>query len=592
MNQQQLTLSVLLVVSLLMFSWGRWRHDLVAMSTLMAAILLGIVSSEDAFTGFGHPAVVTVAAVLIISHGLNSAGVVELVSEQIRRYQLGQTALLFTLTALVALFSAFMNNVGALALMLPVAMTAANEYKISPAMLLMPLAFGSILGGLMTLIGTPPNIIIANYRAEMTGQPFEMFDFAPVGISVTIVGVLFISFIGWKLIPAARLQKNNTKQLFQIDNYLTELLIPAESSLVGRTVDDIEAFQTHKIDVVGVATRRSYARPLEDVHIMQEGEILLVRCDPQEIRKLLDKYDFELLTTATEVFQQPDIHNGIMRECVISENSGLVGRDVRYLRRITGNSVALIGLARSGYTVVKRLRRQVFHAGDVLLLWGSHDTMDQHFHTLKLLPLEQRELKLEHSNRPLLAVMVFALAIVLGMQNIVSLPVAFVLVIMVYVALGLIRIREIYEQVDWTVIVLLAAMLPVGSALENTGTTRLIVENVLTATGDVAPVVILTVILILAMLISAIINNAATALVMAPIAYELAHTLSVNPDTFLMAVAIGSSCAFLTPIGHQSNTLVMGPGGYYFGDYWRMGLPLEILIVLTTVPLLLLFFPL
>ncbi|MEZ5535771.1 MAG: SLC13 family permease [Thiolinea sp.] len=592
MNQHQLTLSILLLLSLLMFSWGRWRHDLVAMSTLMSAILLGIVSADDAFSGFGHPAVVTVAAVLIISHGLNNAGVVELVSEQIRRYQLSKTTLLFTLTALVALFSAFMNNVGALALMLPVAMTAANEYKVSPAMLLMPLAFGSILGGLMTLIGTPPNIIIANYRAEMTGAPFEMFDFAPVGVLVTIIGVLFISFIGWKLIPAARLKKNTTKQLFQIDNYLTELLVPADSALIGRNINEIEMFQTHKIDVVGVATRRSYARPPEDLHILQEGEILLVRCDPQGIRKLQDKYDVELLTTATEVFQQPDIHNGIMRECVVSKNSSLVGRDVRYLRRMTGNSMALIGIARSGYTVVKRLRSQVFQPGDVLLLWGSHDTMEQHFHTLMLLPLEQRELNLEHSSRPLLAVLVFALAIILGMQNVVSLPVAFVLVIMAYVALGLIRVREIYEQVDWSVIVLLAAMLPVGSALEKTGTTRLMVENVLAATGDVAPVIILTVILILAMLISAIINNAATALVMAPIAYELAHELGANPDTFLMAVAIGSSCAFLTPIGHQSNTLVMGPGGYYFGDYWRMGLPLEILIAITSIPLLLLFFPL
>ncbi|MEZ5477249.1 MAG: SLC13 family permease [Thiolinea sp.] len=592
MSYQQLALSMLLLLSLLLFAWGRWRHDLVAMTTLVIGLLLGVVDQDSAFSGFGHPAVVTVAAVLIISHGLNNAGVVNVVSAQIRRFAPGPTLLLLILTGLVALFSAFMNNVGALALMLPVAMTAANDYKVSPAMLLMPLAFGSILGGLITLIGTPPNIIIANYRADMLGEPFHMFDFAPVGGLVTLVGVLFIAGVGWKLIPAARLQKNTTKQLFQIDNYLTELQVPDNSPLIGKPVSEIAAFNNGKIDVIGVATRRSYARPLEEVHLLQAGEILLVRCDPQEIRQLQDRHEFELLSTATELFQQPDIHNGIMRECVVSKNSSLVGRDVRFLRRVTGHSMALIGLARSGETVVKRLRRQTFHEGDVLLLWGSQDTIEQHFQNLMLLPLEQRELNLEHSSRPLSAVLIFAGAILLGMQGAVSLPVAFVLVIMAYVALGLIRVREIYEQVDWTVIVLLAAMLPVGSALETHGVTHLLVKGVLQITGNVAPEVMLAILLILAMLISAIINNAATALIMAPIAYDLAKGLEANPDTFLMAIAVGSSCAFLTPIGHQSNTLVMGPGGYHFGDYWRMGLPLELLIVATTLPLLLIFFPL
>lgn len=592
MTQEQIIISGILLLSLVMFAAGRWRHDLVAMSTLVLAVLAGVVPSGTAFDGFGHPAVVTVAAVLIISQALNNAGVVSIVSEQLRRVPMSPLMLILALTSLVTFFSAFMNNVGALALMLPVAMVAANEYKLSPAMLLMPLAFGSILGGLVTLIGTPPNIIIASYREEVMGAPFSMFDFAPVGTGVAIAGTLFIAFIGWRLIPKARMKKNTTKQLFQIDNYLAELLVPIGSPLHGKAVNDIEHFRNGLVEVVGVATKRTYARPLEQVHIMQSEEILLVRCDPQEIRALIDKYDFELLTTATEVFQQPDKQNAIMQEVVISERSSLVGRDVRYLRRKTGHATALVGIARRGETVVKRLRRQAFKAGDVLLLLGHQETLHQHLHSLKLWPLAERSLELERNRHPLLAMLIFGGAIALGMSGFVSLPVAFIVAIMLYIISGAIRVREIYEQVDWPVIVLLGAMLPVGAALDQTGTTKVLVDSLFNAVGDVTPVVILTLLLVVAMLVSAVINNAATALVMAPISVAIANQLEVNPDTFLMAVAIGSSCAFLTPIGHQSNTLVMGPGGYKFGDYWRVGLPLEILIVIVSVPLLLWVWPL
>lgn len=592
MTTPQWLISGLLLVSLLMFAWGRWRHDLVAMATLLGAILLGVVPADEAFDGFGHPAVVTVAAVLIISQALNNAGVVSIVSEQLRRVRMTQVSLILALTALVTFFSAFMNNVGALALMLPVTLVAASEYKLSPSVLLMPLAFGSILGGLVTLIGTPPNIIISSYRAEVMGEPFSMFDFAPVGLGVAIAGVLFIALLGWRLIPRARARQDTAKQLFEIDNYMTELLIPADSPLHGKSIREIEPFRNGTVDVVGVATPSTYARPLERLHVMQAGEILLARCDPKEIRSLLDKYDFELLTTATEVFQQPDTHDAIMLEGVICNSSPLIGKDVRFLRRRTGHAVALVGLARHGETVVKRLRRQTFKAGDVLLLLGHQDTIDQYFHSLKLWPLAQRDLNLEQSRHPVAAILTFMGAIALGMSGIVTLPVAFVIAIMVYVLLGSIRVREIYEQVDWPVIVLLGAMLPVGAALDSTGTTLVLVENLMQLAGNAGPVIILSLLLVLSMGISAIINNAATALVMAPIAFGIAQNLQVNPDTFLMAVAIGSSCAFLTPIGHQSNTLVMGPGGYRFGDYWRVGLPLEIVIVLVAVPLLLWFWPL
>ena len=592
MNFDQVAISTILIGSLLLFAIGRVRHDMVAIITLIAAVVLGLIPAQEAFLGFGHPAVITVIAVLIISQALNNAGVVGMVSNQLRKIPMTPILLLLILTSLVTFFSAFMNNVGALALMLPVAMVAANEHKIPPAMLLMPLAFGSILGGLATLIGTPPNIIISSYRAVISCTEFSMFDFSPVGVPLAILGVLFISLIGWRFIPKKSLSQNSTNQLFQINTYLTELRVPEGSSLIGIMTSDIELFSNGTIELVGVATQGSYARPIKAIHAMQANEVLLVRCDPQDIRQLLDKHNFELLTTATQIFNQPDPKNAVLQEVVVSQESSLVGRDVRFLRREMGEGVALVGIARQGETVVKRLRRQKFEPGDVLLLMGHEDSIHQHLSALHVLPLVERPLELERRRHPILAITLFGLSIAAGVMGWVDLTVAFLLAIISFIVSGAIRAREIYEQIDWPVVVLLGAMLPIGKALETTGTTQILVNFVFSSHILSDPTIALLIILVLSMLLSAVVNNAATALVMAPVAISIAQNLTANPDTFLMAVAIGSSCAFLTPIGHQSNTLVMGPGGYKFGDYWRVGLPLEILIIAVSIPLLLWAWPL
>ena len=583
---------MVLLIALIMFASGRWRYDLVAMFCLLAAILTGVVPEEEAFSGFGHPAVVTVAAVLIISQGLHNAGVVGAIGTLMRRYTLGPFTLLAALTLIVTILSAFMNNVGALALMLPITMMAAAEYKIPPARLLMPLAFGSILGGLTTLIGTPPNIIIAAYRADVTGYSYAMFDFVPVGVPVALIGVLFIVLLGWRLIPKARMQKNPLLKLFEIDTYLTEVQVREECSCIGKRISELPLFEQGSVELLGVATAGTYARSVSRNHVIRPREIFILRADPTEIRPLLDNYDFELLTSATHIYEAPDMHSVMMLEGVVTQDSPLVGRDIRFLRRLSGRSIALVGLARKGRSVVKRLRRQLFRTGDVLLIQGHEDTIDEQLTRLGLLPLAQRPLELDRTRKIGISLLAFIAAIILAMSNLVSLPIAFILAVMVYVLAGIIRVREIYEQIDWAVIILLAAMIPVGHALETTQTTELLANSMLQVIGTDSPVLVISMILIITMLVSSVINNAATALVMAPIGYATAGAMGVNPDPFLMTVAVGASCAFLTPVGHQSNTLVMGPGGYQFGDYWRMGLPLEILIVAITVPLVLWVWPL
>lgn len=595
MNFEQLSISLVLIAAFILFAWGRWRYDMIAMFCLMVAVLLGVVPEKNAFSGFGHPAVVTVAAVLILSQGLQNAGVVSLITAQMRRIKFTQFSLLTTITVVVTILSAFMNNVGALALMLPVTMVAANEYNIPPARLLMPLAFGSILGGLTTLIGTPPNIIIAAYRAEVMGEGkgYGMFDFSSVGVVVAVVGVLFIVLIGWRLIPKNRMTKNASLNLFEINTYLTEIQVKESSTFVGKRLKDMPMFSgQQRTEILGVATPTTYARNVNLHYKIRVNDIFIIRADPAELKPKLDSHGFELLNSATHIYEEPDAHTTMLMEGVITQDSPLVGRDIRYLRRLSGRSVALVGLARDGESVVRRLRAQIFKVGDVLLVQGHEETIDEQFIQIGLLPLAPRPIDLDRTRKVGVALSLFVGAIMLAMTNLVPLPIAFMLAVGAYVVTGIVRVREIYEQIDWAVIVLLAVMIPVGHALETTQTTVLLAKSLLGMVGTESPVVVLTLILIITMLLSSVVNNAATALVMAPIAAAAAQTMNVNIDSYLMAVAVGASCAFLTPVGHQSNTLVMGPGGYKFGDYWRMGLPLEIIIVVITIPLILWVWPL
>ena len=593
MNFDQVSISLILFAAFILFALGRWRYDIIAMFCLMMAVLLGVVPENDAFSGFGHPAVVTVAAVLILSQGLQNAGVVSLITAQMRRIKFTQFSLLAAITVIVTILSAFMNNVGALALMLPVTMVAAKEYNIPPARLLMPLAFGSILGGLTTLIGTPPNIIIAAYRAEVMGETYGMFDFSPVGVAVAVVGVLFIILIGWRLIPSHRMTKNASLNLFEINTYLTEIQVKEDSEYIGKRLKDLPMFSGQdRTEILGVARPTTYARNVNLHYKIRVNDIFIIRADPAELKPKLDSHGFELLNTATHIYEEPDAHTTMLMEGVITQDSPLVGRDIRYLRRLSGRSVALVGLARDGESVVRRLRAQIFKVSDVLLVQGHEETIDEQFTQMGLLPLAHRAIDLDRTRKVGVALSLFIGAIVLAMTNLVPLPIAFMLAVGAYVMTGIVRVREIYEQIDWAVIVLLAAMIPVGHALETTKTTILLAETILGMVGTESPVIVLTLILIITMLLSSVVNNAATALVMAPIAVAAAQTMNVNIDAYLMAVAVGASCAFLTPVGHQSNTLVMGPGGYKFGDYWRMGLPLEIIIVVITIPLILWVWPL
>lgn len=592
MTISQLLISGILLVTMMSFVYGKWRYDLVAMFALMACVLAGLVEADTAFSGFGHPAVVTVAAVLIISSALRDAGVVDEVASRISHLTATPVLHIASLTAVVTVASAFMNNVGALALLLPIAISTAQERQRSPGLILMPLAFGSLLGGMMTLIGTPPNIIVASIRADHSGEPFQMFHFAPVGLPIAIVGFIFITLVGWRLIPRARLEFKDDGSALTAGVYLTEAFVPATSTLIGKSLGEFDSQSEDNVELIGVAGKRRFARAVRANYVIAEEDILILRANPDDLKSFMDRHSLELRSTASPTFIHPSPDNEIMAEGVIRNDSPLIGKGVEFIRRQTGRTLALVGLARQGRPVTQRLRQQIFREGDVLLLHGDSDTIDQQFGILGMWPLMRRPINLNRTRKIALASGIFALAIALGIVGVVSLPVAFILAVGAYVLTGILTVRKIYDDIDWPVIVLLAAMIPVGNALTTTGTTQLVAQNLITLTEGLPITLILSLLLVVTMLLSDVINNAATALVMAPLGIAMAEALQVSADPFLMSVAVGASCAFLTPIGHQCNTLVMGPGGYKFSDYWRVGLPLEIIIVVISVPTILWAWPL
>ena len=592
MTTAQIILFVLMGLLFFMLIWGRFRYDLVAFSALLIALIAGVVPLEQAFSGFGHPATVVIAFVLIISRGLSNSGVVEYVAG--RLISTGRSLLMHIslMSAISAGLSALMNNVAALALLMPVDLQAADREKRSPAMTLMPLSFASILGGMITLIGTPPNIIISAFREKSLGEPYAMFDFAPVGAACAILGILFTAVIGWRLIPAERSRHDTGKELLDLEGYIAELAIIPGSSVIDQRLGDLDPIaEEFDAQFLGVFRFAQRLPGLARRTVLQEGDVLVIEAIPEKIEKLRAALKLEFVSTepGNDLLNRSDLE---MREAVVPDGARATGHIANVLSVLKRNGVSLLGLSRRGSRFRERLRLQQIQPGDLLLLLGSADSLAEVSQRLGVLPLAERGLAVLQREKALLAIIIFAGAIILASFGVVYLVVALGCVVALYVLFGIVPLREIYTSVEWSVIVLLAALIPIGTALETSGGTALIAGTIVSLSAGYSAVVVLTILMIVTMTLSDVMNNTATAVIAAPIAIDIATTLQVSPDPFLMAVAVAASCAFLTPIGHKNNTLIMGAGGYQFGDYWRMGLPLEILVVGVGVPTILIFWPL
>ncbi len=593
MSVDQISLFLILAGVFVLFAWGRWRYDVVSFAALMVCILVGIVPSDVAFNGFSHPAVITVAAVLIISRGLANSGAIDRIAHIVVPPVKNLAMQIGIMSGFAAALSAVMNNVAALALLMPATVESAKKSNRSPALLLMPLSFGSILGGLITLIGTPPNIVIGNYRKDALGAPFSMFDFAPVGLAVAVVGVAYLALVGWRLLPKERQAKSAPEDLFNIDDYVAEVLVPPGSETAGKRMSELEdVAQSSDLRIAGIIRNHKRILRTTQATIIQEKDIILLEAGPKELDVFVHKLGLEIKGDFDKdrgVFASDDV---VLVEAVVSADSRIVGREIGDLRLKSRYGLNLLGVSRQGTTIRKRLHKIIFQSGDVLLLQADSDSVADTLLRLKILPLAERGFQMGKRSQALIAAGLLVGAVALAASGIVGLTVALALAALGMVLSSIVPLGDLYDSIDWPVIVLVAAMIPIGGALETTGATTLITNGILTLSSGYSPVVVLTLLFIVTMTLSDLMNNVATAVMMAPIGIGLAQALGANPDSFLMAVAVGASCAFLTPIGHKNNALVMGPGGYRFGDYWRVGLPLEILIVIVAMPMILWVWPL
>lgn len=632
MTIDQIAILLIIVMTFFLFIWGRFRYDIVsiiALGTLFIAdqILGGetsklVMDESDIFIGFAHPAVITVALVLIISRALRNSGVVDLISRQIAPFSKNQLTHITSLSGVVAILSAIMNNVGALALMLPVAIKSSVKQKRSPSIILMPLAFASILGGMITMIGTPPNIIISTFRKtqfidlkaraledlsspaakyfasqninieQFKPEVFSMLDFTPVGGIIALIGVLFIALIGWRLIPKTLHKKSITESLFSIDEYITEIRIPEGCKFIGLQISEIENFTNDRLTIFGQISKDEAIHLLHIDHIIKEGDQFQIKADPVDLKLMMDEYGLRLTKIMRQRIDRLKDTNTAFKEVLITPGSLLENQNRDFFYKYTSNTLILMAVARQGQPIRKLLGKMIFKVGDVLLLQGSTDNLNDNISSLELIPLAKRNVKVGVFSKVGLALLIFGSAIALSMFGILPVTLAFTGAVLMYIFTGILPLRELYQQIDWPIIVLLGAMIPVSNALQTTGSTGLIADFMLSMTTNLPSWSILALIMIITMTLSDVINNGATALIMAPIAVEIAISMGVSIDPFLMSVAVGASCAFLTPIGHQCNALILGPGGYRFSDYWRMGLPLELLIVIIGTPLILYFWPL
>ena len=592
MTPDQMILFALLFVLFALLIWGRWRYDLVAFVALVIALIVGVVPAEHAFSGFGHPATAIIALVLIVSRGLSNSGVVGLIARRVSDASQSVSRHIGTMAGVAAALSAIMNNVAALALLMPVDLESARKFKRSPALTLMPLSFATILGGLMTLIGTPPNIIVSTFREQALGAPFRMFDFAPVGAVCAIVGVAFIALVGWRLIPAARRQEDSPTDLRDLADFIAEVTVPENAEAIGKKMRELdEVADDAEVAVLGLVRGGQRLPGLARRTEIKKGDVLVLEASPAGIDKMVGALGLEYAgqDRNRSLLEGEDL--GLM-EVVVPQGARIERRSADSLQLLYRHGVNLLGVSRQGTRFRERVRRLEIQAGDILLLLAPAERLPEIANWLGCLPLAERGLQVVQWDRAGLAVGIFALAVAVASFGLLPLAVALAAVVALYAILSIMPLRQVYESVEWPVIVLLGSLIPIGQALETSGGTDLIADGLVAVSGGFPTVVVLTVLMVVTMTLSDVLNNTATAVIAAPVALQVADRLGANPDPFLMAVAVAASCAFLTPIGHKNNTLILGPGGYRFGDYWRMGLPLEILIVLVAIPTILVVWPL
>ena len=589
MTLHQIESFALIAAMLGLFMSGRLRFDVVAALVLLAAVLLGVVPSARAFHGFANPVIIIIASVLVVSRAIAASSILELSVGAVLKRIRSPSLQIGVMAAAVGYLSGFIKNVGTLGIFIPIAIQTARRSGQSRSIYLMPLAFASLVGGTITKIGTSPNLLISSVRQDLGQPPFGLFDFVAVGLPLTTLAVVFLAF-GWRLLPHREGQQT-AEESFSIEAYSTELRVTGDR--VGEmTVADFEALGEGDVSVAGIVRegKRRYV-PAEDWRLYP-NDVLVVIGDTTIVQKVVAATGFEIV--GSKELASPEEKSDEMHvvEVIVTAESSLVGATPASLGLRHKYGLNLFAVRRAGKTGAARLREHRFQVGDVVLFQGWEKNLAASVTELGLLPLADRKLSLGQARNGLVPIALLAVALLLVGLRVVDVEVAFFGAAVLTVLLKQISLKDTYQAIEWPVIVMLGCLIPVGEALKDTGAATLVANTLSIGAQHLPSYATVGLILLASMLLTPFLHHAAAVLVLGPVAAAVATQLGFRDEPFLMAVALGCACDFLTPIGHQNNTLVMGPGGYRFGDYWRLGTPLTLMVLLVGTPLIVRNWPL
>ena len=518
-----------------------------------------------------------------------AAGAVELIAHYVVSASRALPAHIAIMSVTGAALSAIINNVAAIVILMSLDIEAAKKAGRSPSLSLMPLSYATIFGGMITLIGTPSNIVIAQFRQDALGRPYGMFDFAPVGLVCAAVGIAFVALVGWRLIPQR--SERTRPSMTESDLFVAEARVPEKSPSVGRTPADLyELGDEHDVTLLGLVRGGRRLPGFSAGVEMRKGDFLVLEGNPKSIEAFIGAA--KLALSKQEVKEGLTDKSVSLMEVIVPEGSRAIGRNVHEMRLRYRRGVSLLGISRRGRRIQERVEKLAIRQGDVLLLFGPIDLLSDAAEWLGTLPIADRRHTVIQRRKALLAIGIFVAAIALAVAGLVPLSIALAAVVAVYAALSILTPSDVYGSVEWPIIVLLAALIPIGNAFEAAGGTGIVTHAIIGRTEGMPVWLILAIVMAVTMVLSDFLNAIATALIAAPIGVSVAQSLGVSPDPFLMGVAVAGTCGLLTPIGHKNNAIIMGPGGYQFSDYWRLGLPLELLIIAVGVPTILFFWPL
>jgi len=591
MTLQQALAFGLVAATIGCFIWGRFRYDLISLAALLASVALGIVSPKKAFDGFSNDVVLIIACALVVSAGFARSGIIEALLRPITPRLKSARSQVPVFVAAVAVLSMATKNVGALAIMMPIALQAARKTGTPASSLLMPMSFASLLGGLVTLVGTSPNIIVSQVRQELFGKPFGMYDFAPVGLALTGLGIVFLAF-GYRLLSAKRTPAVSLDAALEAKPYVTQVEVPEDWSGEIRRVADLHDKGLGDVSVVALLRGGARRSNPHGATVLKPGDKLLLEGDQADLEQLIGRAKLKLTRSDKPVLMEEPTEDVHVAEVVVEANSPLAGKTAQRLDLYGRYGVNLLAVSRSGYRLTQVLNRIRLRSGDILMLQGGERTLPGALSELGLLPLAEREVRLGGIRRALAPAAILAAAMLSIAFHLAPVAIAFFAAAVAMVAFGGLRMREAYAALDGPVLVLIGALIPVGEAIHATGGAGLIAGYLSQVLNLAPPMLAMGLMMLLAMVSAPFMHNAPTVLVFGPIAAGLAERLHLNPDAFLMSVAVGAACDFLTPIGHQCNTLVMAPGGYRFSDYPRLGAPLSLLVLVVGIPLIAMVWPL